>query len=159
MSNQADIREEIHFELEQLRQVADLASELSSVLPEQRRPWDVAAAAKIVADFSVGFENMCRRRYRYLGKPLPEGPDSHSVMLNDFVAVHGPGSSLAPELKERLRKYLRFRHRFVHSYGLRMRWEIVDEPLRLLPDTVSQLSKVWEAWLESLSPEQGGGQL
>jgi len=61
MSNQANIREEIHFELEQLRQVADLASELSSVLPEQRRPWDVAAAAKIVADFSVGFGNMCRR--------------------------------------------------------------------------------------------------
>lgn len=157
MNEPSKIAEEIRFELEQLREVAELASALSSVPPDRRQPWDVAAASKFAADFFLGFENLCKRRYRFLGTPFPNGPDSHSVILKDFLTTPGLGASLTPELKGRLQKYLRFRHRFVHSYGLQMRWEIVEEPLRLLPDTVQEVSAVWESWLESVLSGTAGG--
>lgn len=150
------IANEIHFEIEQMQEVASLAVALSAVPENERRPWDVAAAAKFVADFFLGLENLCKRRYRFLGKPFPEGPDSHSVLLNDFVETAGLGGSLSTELKERLWKYLRFRHRFVHGYGWQMRWELVEEPLRLLPETVRQISEVWDIWLASLPRDPEG---
>jgi uncharacterized protein YutE (UPF0331/DUF86 family) len=74
-------------------------------------------------------------------------------MMQDFLATAGLGRELTPEMAQRLKKYLRFRHRFVHGYGFQVSWRLVEEPLRLLPDTVSVLATVWRNWLAAL-PEQ-----
>ena len=141
---------EIRYELDQLQRVANVAAELASVPPPERRAWDAAAAAKYVTDLSLGLENLCKRRCRYLGIACPEGPQSHSLILKDFLDASDLGRTLPEELGHRLKKYLRFRHRFTHGYGYEVRWELVDEPLRLLPETVKMLCKLWEEWLRCI---------
>ena len=124
-----------------------MAGMLAAVPVSERRPWDVAAAAKYVADLSLGLENLCKRRCHYLGLPVPEGRDSHSQVLRDFLSQPDLGGLLDAEVAQRLQKYLRFRHRFAHGYGHEVTWEVVEEPLRLLPSTVASLVSVWESWL------------
>ena len=142
-SRKARLAEEVGYELEQLRRLADGARELSAVPESERRPWDAAAAAKYVSDLCAGLENLCKRRYVFLNLRPPAGPDSHACMMQDFLATAGLGRELTPEMAQRLKKYLRFRHRFVHGYGFQVSWRLVEEPLRLLPDTVSVLATVW----------------
>lgn len=120
-------------------------------MPEaERRPWDAAAAGKFIADLSAGLENLCKRRYVYEGLPVPQGNDSHARVLDDFLAAPALGAELSPDVALRLKKYLRFRHRFVHGYAFEVSWAMVDEPLRALPDTVEAICSRWERWLEQV---------
>ena len=149
MTKQQLVRE-IELELDQLRRSAKTAAQLAAVSSEQRRPWDAAAAAKYIADLFTGFENLCKRRCRYLALPIPEGPQSHTQILDEFLNEAELGGTLPEEFAFRLKKYLRFRHRFMHGYGFEVSWEIVDEPLRLIPETVEQLAQTWKRWLGTL---------
>lgn len=83
--------------------------------------------------------------------PVPEGEDSRTRILETFIEEPDLGATLSKEVKHRLKKYLRFRHRFVHGYGHEVKWEIVDEPLRLLPETVGILREVWLRWLQRMT--------
>ena len=144
---------EIELELNQLERVADIAGRLTAQSEADRRPWDAAAASKYVADLFLGFENLCKRRYRYLNQPLPSGPNYHSEILTDFLDEKALGGTLSDTVVERLKKYLRFRHRFSHGYGYDVSWEIAEEPLQLLPETVELLSRIWKSWLDDLPAE------
>ena len=145
---------EIQYELDQLRRCAHTASQLAAIPPHQRKPWDAAAAAKYIADLFTGLENLCKRRCRYLDQPVPQGPDSHSEMLGQFLDAEELGGTLPEEFSLRLKKYLRFRHRFIHGYGYEVSWEIIEEPLHLLPETVEQLAQTWNRWLDTLPPDK-----
>jgi len=144
---------EIRYELDQLQRMAAVATDLSRIPPEDRRPWDAAAAAKYVADLFLGLENLCKCRYRYLGVRPPSGSESHGQTLQDFLEVTDLGGRLSAEEVLRLKKYLRFRHRFAHGYGHQVTWEMAEEPLRLLPETVNLLAAVWQNWASHLPEE------
>ena len=149
MNKQALI-EEIYWELSQLRRLAAAAVELAAVPESRRDPWDAAAASKFVADVFRGLENLCKRRCVYLNEPWPAGPDSHAQVLNGFIKDSTLGGRLAPDIVERLRLYKGFRHRFIHGYAFESSWEMVEEPLRLIPETIDALAAVWERWLSEL---------
>lgn len=148
--NSQRLREEIHYELDQLREVAALAQRLSRLPVTDRRPWDSAAAAKYVFDLVLGLENLWKRRCRALGKQFPAGFDSHTQMLAEFLNEPGLGDQLTEAEALRWKKYFRFRHRFAHGYGHQIEWEIVEEPLRLLPETVERLAGLWNGWLQRM---------
>jgi hypothetical protein len=149
--NSDQLTAEMTQELDQLRLVAEHATELALVLANERRPWHAAAAAKYAADLISGNENLCKRRYRAANLPIPAGDDFHARILEEFITEPELGAGLSDDVKHRLRKYLRFRHRFVHGYGHEVIWEIVDEPLRLLPETIAILREVWSRWLKQVT--------
>jgi hypothetical protein len=148
--NKDKLRAEVAYELDQLEQVADLATRLAALPAVDRRPWDAAAAAKYVYDLVLGLESLCRRRNAALGVAQPSGPDVHRQLLQQFLDDPLLGGRLSEEFVVRLQKYNRFRHRFAHGYGHQVSWEIVEEPLRLLPDTIHHLGEVWSEWVRQL---------
>ncbi len=148
--NKQTIIEQVQWELGQLERLKQLALALYAMPEDTRRPWDATAAAKFIADVFRGLENLCKRKSRYLLEEFPEGPDSHAQILLAFLGPEGPGYALNPEIANRLRLYKGFRHRFIHGYGFELDWEVVEEPLRLLPETVDALIDVWKLWLDSL---------
>jgi len=149
--NKDKLTAEVTQELDQLHLGAQHAAELARVPESQRRPWHAAAGAKYAADLVSGLENLCKRHYRAMNLPIPEGEDSHTCILEAFLEEPDLGATLSDEIKHRLKKYLRFRHRFVHGYGHEVKWEIVDEPLRLLPETVGILREMWLRWLQGMT--------
>jgi hypothetical protein len=146
--NKDRLRDEVRFEIAQLRRVAEVARELADVPVAERRPWDAAAAAKYVFDLAMSLENLCKRRNAAFGRPHPSGPDSHSQLLEEFLQDPNLGGQLGADEALLLKQYFRFRHRFAHGYGHEVHWEIVAEPLRLLPQTIERLAMLWEQWLE-----------
>lgn len=141
---------EIRFELAQMESMATLCAALASVPEADRRPWDSAAAAKYISDLVAGLENLCRRRLHYLSLPFPSGPDSHTRLLEGFLAIPSLGGELSNDERLMLKRYLRFRHRFIHGYGHEVNWDMVKEPLQFLPSYVSRLSNIWNAWLREI---------
>lgn len=148
--NKADLEGDIRYELGQLRVLAGRAAELSTLPASQRELWECMAVAKLVADFYMGCENLIKRHHRALGRAAVEAPDSHTQLLRDFLDDSGLGAHLSCECRERMELYLRFRHRFVHGYGSEVKWEMVEEPLRLIPEMVELVAHVWEQWLSGL---------
>jgi hypothetical protein len=144
---QPELTEEIAFELRQLERLAGLARAMLAVPPAERRPWDAMAAAKCVADLFRGLENLWKRFCVHSGRPFPSGPDSHARLLSAFLSESGLGNQVSPEFAERLKLYKDFRHRFVHGYGFEVSWELIEEPLTLLPVTAEELVRVWAGWL------------
>jgi len=141
---------EVQCELEQLRSTAEQASRLFAVPANERREWDAIAGAKFVAEVWLGVENLCKRRYAVLGLASPQGSDSHARILGDFLADARLGGCFSADHVTRLKKYLAFRHRFIHGYGQQISWGMVEEPLRSLPEMVTILSRVWNDWLSTL---------
>ena len=142
---------EIRFEIDQLRHLAAAVNELLKSIEGKPLPWHAAAGAKYIADLWMGIENLCKRRCVYLELQTPSGADSHSRLLDDFLAQPELGGKLSADIQHRLKKYKNFRHRFIHGYGFEIEWEKVDEPLRLLPETVELLTAIWSKWLDNPS--------
>ncbi len=149
--NSDTLEQEIGYQLRQLKQTAESAELLYREAVGDPRPWHSAAAAKYISDLMLGLENLWRRRCRHLQCPLPHGPSSHRQILADFLDDGRLGGRLPEGFSQRLGLYLRFRHRFVHGYGFELKWEIVEEPLRLLSDTINRLTECWEEWLSGFS--------
>jgi hypothetical protein len=78
-------------------------------------------------------------------------------LLEDFLAQPKLGGKLSADIQHRLKKYKNFRHRFIHGYGFEVDWEKVNEPLRLLPETVELLSSLWLGWLAPSPPDHNRG--
>ncbi len=148
--DKAKVALEVQCELEHLRAIAEQAHRLSNMSEEGLREWEAVAAAKYVADVWLAVENLCKRRYAALGLPPPQGPDYHARILADFLAEPCLGGGVSAALALRLKKYLAFRHRFIHGYGQEIVWGMVEEPLRGIPDTVTHLARVWTTWLGTL---------
>ena len=148
--NKNKLIEEIRFELNQLQGNVGNARQLASLPEKDRRPWDAVAAAKYISDVIAGLENLCKRRNAALNRKHPEGPDSHRRVLDDFIAEKQLGGRMTPENIAYLKKYLRFRHRFIHGYGHEITWGIIEEPLAKLPELVEEISRLWETWLSEL---------
>ena len=149
-SRKARLREEVGYELRQLQRLAAEAGEHTTGPDSEHSSWDAAAAAKYISDLFGGLENLWKRRCVFLNVRPPAGPDSHLQVLKDFLAAPGLGDSISPGMAARLRKYLDFRHRFIHGYGFMVTWEMVAEPLRDLPETVAVLTAAWTGWLDNL---------
>ena len=148
--NKRVLTEEIQWELSQLKRLAEMARALAGIPESRRDPWDPTAASKYVSDVFRGLVNLCKRRAVYLNAPWPTGPDSHARVLNDFLNDPALGGRLSLDMADRLRSYKAFRHRFIHGYGFELAWDTVDEPLRLVPETVETLTAIWEHWLSEL---------
>jgi uncharacterized protein YutE (UPF0331/DUF86 family) len=148
--DKAKVTLEVQCELDHLRRLSEQAQRLMTISDAERREWDAVAAAKYVADVWLAVENLCKRRYAALEIPVPTGPDSHTRILAELLADPTLGRGLSADFAVRLKKYLAFRHRFIHGYGQEVTWTMVEEPLRQIPDTVSTLTKVWTTWLATL---------
>jgi len=141
--NCRELAEEVGFELRQMQRLAEMAKAMAAVSASERRPWDAMAAAKCITDVYRGLENLWKRLCIHSGGEFPSGPDSHAMILSAFLAEPELGGRLSREMANRLKLYKDFRHRFVHGYGFEVTWELVAEPLALLPDTVEELHRVW----------------
>lgn len=49
MNMREKLEREVRYELGQLAKVGEMAQQLIAIAPEDRRPWDAAAAAKYIA--------------------------------------------------------------------------------------------------------------
>jgi hypothetical protein len=113
-----DLWEEIGVEREQLRHLLDVHQSLLkkyAVGPPDEI--ELSALAAMLHSFYSGAENIFKRATLELGDRLSAGDSWHKDLLESMAQpASGRGAILSPQLKQRLKGYLEFRHFFRHSY-------------------------------------------
>ena len=92
---------------------------------------EVRGVASVLHDFYSGVERVFERIALELDGELPRGADWYSQLLNRMEEeVEGIRPRvLTPDLAERMRPFLLFRHLFRNIYGGQLRWERSTELL------------------------------
>lgn len=113
-----DLVEQITVERELLRSLLALHRRLlkkcAAGPPDQI---ELSALAAMLNAFYNGVENVFKRTTLELGDPLPGGESWHKDLLESMTrATSRRNPLISPLLKDRLKKYMEFRHFFRHSY-------------------------------------------
>jgi hypothetical protein len=120
--------EEIDIEFESLEIiVAELLKLTHDVGDKNPNIRDLTAASAFLAQFYNGVENILKRFYRFLNKPLPKGADWHITLFRSFC---DPPEEKLPllfskQLDDKLSSFRKFRHVVHHGYGFKLDWVIL----------------------------------
>lgn len=109
------------------------------------------AAAAMLHAFYNGIENAFKRIAIGFEGAVPHGPDSHRQLL-DAMSRPGPGrpAVISEGLRERLDKYLDFRHFFRHAYAIDLRWERMAQEGYRCEDVLRDFEFELDAFLRDL---------
>lgn len=148
------IREEIEIELEsmaatltELEKIQQLASRRS--LTEIER----TAAGAFLGQLYGGLENVMKRICRHAGIMPPRGPTWHADLLRMFCPPGARGLPLLfdDELAQTLEGYRRFRHLFVHGYGVLLDWPRMKDGVGQASHVFGRVFSAFRRYVESLS--------
>jgi hypothetical protein len=144
-----DLREQIAVGREQLRRLLDVHRPLierCSASPPSAI--ELSALAAMLHSFYGGVENIFKRATLELGDVLPTGESWHKDLLDSMTkATSRRTAVLSPELKQRLKGYLEFRHFFRHSYVFVLEWDRMEALVLGCEETLRLLEKEFHRFL------------
>ncbi len=116
-----ELREMIEIEYEKIDQVINH-------LPEKEKlPYlselELAGVATFIHNFYNGIENILKRIFKMYSLDIPSGSSWHIDLLNQSVA----NKIVSKEVRDRLTRFLGFRHYFTHAYALDLYVDKLEE--------------------------------
>lgn len=147
------LKKEIEIELENLKRLVREMEELTDRLTDKPTFVETRAAGSILHDFYCGTEKIFERIALHLDGELPKGEDWHTELLLQMAQpVKGIRDVvISPDLLEKLKEYLRFRHLFRHIYGFELKWERFKHLSLSLSTILGELKNNLEGLKKSLN--------
>lgn len=144
------LKADIDREMAQVEHLLEESRRDLSGVGEMPSRLEVRGVASVLHDFYSGVDRVFERIALELDGELPRGADWHSQLLNRMEEdVEGVRPQvLTPDLAERLRPYLRFRHLFRNIYGGQLRWERSTELL-------AEADEVWPLLKQQMQEFKG----
>jgi hypothetical protein len=151
------IIKDIKFELEEIEALFDLYSEELFELNREPKLVELTAFASVLHSFYTGMEKIFLIISKKVDKSTPYDINWHKTLLSQMAKENEYRDAvISDETRDRLSKYLIFRHFYRHSYSTRLKWEEMEK-------LVTPIHQVWEKFksevstfleiLESKSPE------
>lgn len=139
-------------ELRNLERVAEEMDQLLARMPEEPTFIELRAAGSMVHDFYNGIERTFERIAVTLEGGLPAGEHWHTLLLEQMEAERPGGRPpvIDHALEVRLLDYLRFRHRFRHTYGYRLEWDKMRPLVEGLSETLELFRQQLASFLDAL---------
>jgi len=138
-----ELREELDLNLQQLRQQLTIARCLHQEMGE-RNPGatQIMAWAAILHSFYTGVENLFKRVSVKMDGDIPKGENWHILLLNNMIhSTQNRPALITEALKEKLKKYMDFRHVFRHAYTYDLQWNKMAPLVLDLGDVFNQLEQ------------------
>ncbi len=147
------LKQQIGDELRQMERVLANAQGVVSRMPEATDQDLVVAAGKYLDSLYNGMERIFERICVWLEGQVPSGADWHRQLWRHMQAkVEDIRPSLLDEiLAEQIEEYLRFRHRFRHSYGPELIWEKMEPLIEEAPSVLEKLKEAISQFLAALA--------
>jgi hypothetical protein len=120
-----DLQEQMAVEREQLRRLLDaLRPLIEKCTASPPGEIELSALAAMLHSFYGGVENIFKRATLELGDRMPGGESWHKDLLESMArATSRRTRVVSPELKQRLKDFMEFRHFFRHSYVFNLEWD------------------------------------
>ena len=146
------LKQQIGDELREMGLAIQLAQEVAQEMPDPANVHLVVAAGKYLDSLYTGMERVFERICVWLEGQVPSGADWHRQLWRHMQAeVEDIRPALLDEiLAERIEEYLRFRHRFRHSYGPELIWEKMVPLIEEAPSVLEELKKAINQFLAAL---------
>jgi len=141
----ADLREKIDAEFENLERVVKELPPLQNL--DRLSSLELNGAAVLVSNFYNGIENIFKQIGLSGSFELPEGPSWHRDLLNTASAR----GFVSEDTKEKLERYLGFRHFFSHAYAFDLETERLLPLAAELPETLRKFREDIEKAVEKLT--------
>jgi len=104
-----------------------------------------SAAALLLHSFYNGLENILSIIMKETDQKLPDGLKWHKELLDTAFTANAKRSEIfRKELQEILSEYLAFRHFLRHTYGFKISWARMENP-------VNNLESVWLSLKEDIA--------
>ncbi len=141
-----ELREMIEVEFEKIEQV------INALPPEDKLPYlselELAGVATFIHNFYNGIENILKRIFKAFNLELPSGAAWHTDLLKQAVAYQ----IISQDLKDKLIRYLGFRHFFTHAYALDLYADKLEELVGKIKSTYNFFKKEINYFLENKKP-------
>jgi len=148
------LSKQVAVELAQLRRLLD--SHHALLDRTRKEPPDaigLSALAAMLHSFYNGVENIFKRVATELDGGLPESEAWHRRLLNSMA---GPTSArpavITAALRDKLCRYLDFRHFFRHAYTFDLRWAKMERLVGEVGSTLGEFRAQLAAFLKAAPP-------
>lgn len=150
------LQKQIGVEREQISLLLDQhRSLLQKCSSEKPTPIERSALAAMLHCFYTGIENIFKRIAVECDEHPPRGGTWHSDLLGAMAEpTQIRPATISPELRDRLREYLNFRHVFRHAYSFNLRWEKMAHLVLECEKTWSEFEAQVKTFLERLREGQ-----
>lgn len=110
-----------------------------------------AALGAVLQSFYNGVENVFKCVAVEFGEKIPAGAASHRDLL-DSMAAPGPQRPrvISDAMRDRLDRYLDFRHLFRHGYTFDLRWEKMAAAVQQCEEAMRQFDSELKVFVDSL---------
>ena len=149
----AELKKDVEFELGQIQRLFDEYKELlSSAKAGHPDKPELLALAGILHSFYSGIESIFKRIASCLDGELPRKTSWHRDLLDSMAAENSSRPPvISQELHDQLDDYLRFRHRFRHSYSFQLVWEDMRPLVLGCEETLKRLEAELDEFLKHKS--------
>ncbi|MCI0530265.1 MAG: nucleotidyltransferase domain-containing protein [Nitrospira sp.] len=146
------LKQDMVDELINLGRLVDEAKLLLQRVPQEPTFIEIRAAGSVVHDFYNGVERIFERIAVRLGPGLPAGENWHTLLLQSMGSgIEGIRAAVIDQpLALRLLDYLRFRHRFRHTYGYELQWDRLRSLVEGLEETLTRLRQQIDRFIKTL---------
>ena len=124
-------------------------SELEKILNTEKSDYttaELAAIATFLHNFYNGIENTIKRIFVFKKMAQMNTPTWHKNMLRKALDIE----IISDDLYSILSNYLSFRHFFVHSYSLSLRWEELHPLTDNVTHTFNKVKKLIYQYIDQL---------
>jgi len=135
------MKERIANELNSLERVVNQMQQLLEQIPDAPTFVELRATGSILHDFYSGIERIFERIAVTLDGGLPTGDRWHQLLLQQMTEERkGVRPAVIDDaLYQRVEEYLKFRHRFRHTYSDELEWNKLRPLAEGIPETFTQL--------------------
>jgi hypothetical protein len=137
------LKEEIEFELGELRRQTACYSELLEQVRERKpNETEIMACAALLHAFYMGIENIFKRICRRLDESLPHGDSWHVELLMGMTKpTNARPAVISESLFVHLRGYLGFRHLFRNLYTFHLNWNRMEPLVKMIEEVREKVEK------------------
>ena len=135
------MKERIANELKSLERVTQSLQTFLGTASEQPSEIEIRGTASYLHDFYNGIERIFERIAVTLDGGLPAGDRWHQLLLQQMTEERtGVRPAIIDDaLHQRVEEYLKFRHRFRHTYGDALEWDKLRPMAEGVQETFAQL--------------------
>ncbi len=133
-----ELKDKIYAELENIIKVLDEIQNIAD--KKDKSVVELAGIGTFIHNFYSGIENIIKQILLHKNISIPDSPSWHKELL----VTAEKKSIISNELKEKLGKFLVFRHFFVHAYG----FMLDEDELSPLIESASSVFKQFSMEIE-----------